>query len=133
MGDAVIRRRSVLACWCLDAVRSGRCEGWTSARTHANSEFGGFFLPAEIPTCSFSYGFPENIKHRDQKQPDTACRDHADEDGCTDGMPRDLRCTGGPDERDQSEDERDGCHKHRAKAHRRAERSGISNAQPLLT
>src|SRR6202048_4409381 len=82
----------------ISACRSGRCEGWTSARTHANSEFGGFFLPAEILTCSFFYGFPDNLKHRDQKQPDTACRDHAGEDGCTDGMPRDLRCTGGPDE-----------------------------------
>src|SRR3981081_1771394 len=81
---------------------------------------GGLFFPTEILTRSFSYCFTENIKHRDQKQPGTACCDHADEDGRTYGMPRDLRCTGGTDEWDQCEDERDGCHKHRAKAHLRA-------------
>src|ERR1700680_5242613 len=98
VGPRSFETRSIL----ISACCSGRCEGCTSARTHANSEFGGFFLPAEILTCSFSYGFPENIKHRDQKQPDTACRDHADEDGGTSGMATDLRCSGGAGARDRT-------------------------------
>ena len=91
------------------------------------------FLPSEEFTCSLSDGFPEHVEHRNQEQSDTTRGDHADEHRRADGVPRDLRCAGRPDQRHQSEDECDRCHQHGAESHLGAESCGLLKAQPLLT
>src|SRR6187455_1720580 len=93
---------------------------------------GGFSLVKEF-TCSLSDGFPEDVEHRDQEQSDTTRGDHADEHRRANGLARDLRCAARPDQRYQSEDERNRRHQHSAESHFGAESSSLLKTQPLLT
>ena len=82
--------------------------------------------------AAFADGLEGHVKHRDHEQSDPTRGDHAEKDRRANRVAADFRSALCHDQREDTEDEREGSHHHRAKAHLRTEHRGLANVFSLL-
>src|SRR5882757_8099960 len=90
------------------------------------------FFSSEHLSRPLAQSLPGDIQHWNHENSDGAGRDHANEDRRAHIMSCNFGCAFRPDERQQTEDERDRCHHHGPKAHFRPQCSSLLDARSLL-